>query len=241
MQRYLSVAPNGLLPIGVDKNKLEVVSYPILLHNMTWVVSESGNNTAFAQGVAEVADLCDVKVIVFDPASRFINRGSIQYEYVNTKEQINSSTAALFTEILNRHKQLKAHSGETFPPVFCIVTSMNDYLSLLDDAVKKDILDALANLKTSFNVHFVVCDSINYYNTTVSQNWAKPNTTNRDAIFIGNGAFNPVNQYKLKIDKKPDNIRETLPEGFGTVIKNGSAVQCKLLVPVGWQSEDYYG
>lgn len=235
LRPHLRRAPENSLPVAVDKDRLTVVNYPLYKTPLTWVISDSGNNLLFAQALAEIAaERGDAKVMVLDPSAGFRLDPGDGYTYCCDTKAIERGVSALFAEMLRRHKALKEDPSASFARQLCVITSMSSLLTVLSEEKKNNLLDALEHTKQSFNFHLVVCDSSMNYNSYINKPWAKEQTSARDILFVGNGIHA---QFKLQIEKKPASIREAMPDGFGVVLSNGTAVQCKLAIPRLWQDD----
>lgn len=229
-----------MLPVGVDREKLAVVNYPILGTTLTWVLSDSGNNAIFAQGLAETACLKnDVAVTVIDPTDKFIPDIIKKYSYSSGNEDVNSATAYIFNEMLRRHKLLKTDSNAKFEKLLCIVTSISSLDGVLTEENRDNFFDVLNNVSQKYGIYFVICESASYFNSNSNKEWVRSHTTFKDAIWLGNGL---LNNFRLQIDKAPKNAREALEETYGFAVINGTAIAAKLLVPQSWEpEEEQYG
>ncbi len=236
LHNALSRCSEEMLPIGVDREKLTVVNYPILGSSLTWVLSDSGNNSLFAQGLAELACLKnDVMVTVIDPTDKFMPDITRKYSYFSGNEDVNSATAHIFDEMLRRHNLLKTDSNSTFEKLLCIITSVSSLDGVLTEENRENFFDALNNVSQKYGIYFAICESSSYFNSNSNKEWVRSHTTFKDTIWLGNGL---LNNFRLQIDKAPKNAREPLEDPYGFAVVNGTAVIAKLLVPQSWEPEE---
>ncbi len=228
--------PADTIPIGVEKEKMTVVGYPLLSSPLSWILSDSGRNQLFTQGLAEVAALKNgVSVYVIDPMDKFIPDIYKKYTYASSNEDINTVAATVFNEMLRRHNELKVNPTQAFSPVLCIINSMNDLDDVLDGDNKTNFYDMINHINQKYNIYFAISDAGSYLNSAANKDWVRTHTTFKDVIWLGSGL---VNQFRLQVDKAPKNIRDAVDGTSGFVLANGTAVAAKLLVSQHWTSED---
>lgn len=234
----VSKSSNDLLPVGVEREKMTVLHYPLFGASITWILSDSGNNALFAQGLAETASLKnDVSVTVIDPMDKFIADRTRKYEYASGSEDVNSAAASVFNDMLRRHKILKEKPDEKFPRILCIVTSISGLEKTLDDTNKHNFFDCLNNISQKYGIYFAICESSSWFSSATSKEWVRSHTTFKDAIWLGSGL---ANNFRLQVDKAPRSIREPVEENSGFTLINGTASAVKLLVAQSWEPEDDY-
>ncbi|MBE6759610.1 MAG: type VII secretion protein EssC [Ruminococcaceae bacterium] len=228
-----------LMPIGVDREKMTVFSYPLFATPMTWVLSESGNCGLFAQGLAEAASAKEgVKVTVLDSAGNFIRDSAMPYEYASDSSELNDAAAAVFSEMLRRHNELKTNSAATFPRLLCIVTSISSLETELDETNGHNFFDCLNSISKKYGICFVICDSSQHFCNSANKDWIRSHTTFKDVIWIGGGL---ANNFRLQVERAPRSIREPVSDNGGFALVNGSATALKMLVPEDWEQEEIYG
>lgn len=224
------------VPIGVEREKMNIISYPLFASPMTWILSDSGSNHLFAQGLAETAaDNPNVQVMVIDPMNHFIDGSSKGYQYFSGSAECNDAASELFNEMLHRHKTLKTNPDESFRRILCIINSMSGLESVLTEQNKTNFFDCLSNISQKYNIFIALSDTGSYLSGVASRDWVRSHTTFRDAIWIGSGL---ANHFRLQVEKAPRNIREPAESNCGFVLINGTASSAKLLVPRDWEMEE---
>lgn len=224
------------LPIGVDRERLTVVNYPIFGAALTWILSDSGNNQLFIQGLAETAAMKKgIQVTVIDPTDHFILDGGRDYSYASGNEDVNNAVSEIFGEMLRRHKQLKEEPNAVFERILCIITSMNALEENLTEENRTSLIDALNNISQKYYISFVISETGAYLNSAANKEWVRSHTSFKDAIWLGGGI---TSHFRLQIDKPPKNAREAVASDSGFVLINGVATAAKLLVPMNWSIEE---
>jgi S-DNA-T family DNA segregation ATPase FtsK/SpoIIIE len=218
------------LPIGIEKNSLSTCYYDFGASYINLVLSQNNENASLIQGIAEmIAAKGDWNLIVLDPESKFEQNEAKNYEYI--ENEMDKAVLDVFNTLVyrnNTYKEAKEQGGEL--PVFekniCIINSFSDLTARLSDDANDKLKVFLEKGETSYNMNFIICDSITNISSVSYESWFKSKVSLTDAIWIGNGISE---QYLLKISKITNDMYQEIGEGFGYVINKGKVKLVKLL------------
>ena len=217
------------IPVGVDMEKHSVVCYPVLSNPLSWVLSESGRNNLFAQGLAETISMKDdIRINVIDPMDNFIPQGGSTYSYFSSTEEMNKAILSFFDGMLERHNALKSDPEKCFERCVFIITSMSMLEPILTDDNKTKFFDALNNINSKYGIYCVICESGDYIKKSAAKDWVKKHTTFRDAVWIGDGLFN---NFRLQVEKTSKKTKNKMDSHSGYILTDGTAIAARLLVP----------
>jgi DNA segregation ATPase FtsK/SpoIIIE, S-DNA-T family len=221
----------GRVPVGVEKNSLQVSYYEYERSYINLVLSQNNERADFTQGLAEVlVKKGDSTVTVFDPEEKFLFDPAKEYSYYGKQANFDDVIAELFYLLVTRNNSYKdaLAAGEPAPHfdkqiyVFASLASLQIRLS--EDS--KDKLKLLLEKGDStYNVHFFICDSASYLSTVNFEPWFRNHVSLKDGIWIGNGISN---QYQFKLDRITNDMYQEIGDDFGYFVKNGKTTLIKL-------------
>jgi S-DNA-T family DNA segregation ATPase FtsK/SpoIIIE len=237
----------GLVPIGVEKESLEVSYYDFAANAVCLILSANQEWQKFACALGEMlAAHYGAKTIMFSPAGKTENRTDT--ENLQIKSDMESCVGAvyeIFALALARNNEYKDKiaAGEKLPefePVFAIIHSISLLKTMLEsykpeNEAKKETDDdtplarlqlAMEKCNAAYNLHFIVAESINSLTPFTLEGWYKTHITGNSGIWVGSGANA---QYRLTIKKKPADFPADLEPDFGFAVSNASATLIKLL------------
>lgn len=243
---HIDSAPDGFIPLGVDKAKRSIVNYPLLKQSVTWLTGESAPLAPHCQGIAEIAAAVDnLAVTVIDAANKFEPDGAIGYNYINSASGLEECAVDIFNEMVRRNNTYKTAQREgtslpEFKRTLCIINSIDEFCKALSSDGKEKLLLAIENCQPEYNFFFLICDDASVYKMKKTESWYKKQTSMRDIIWVGG---NLSSLFNLQLDKAPRSANQYQPAQFGFIVQNGKAQLCKLAVSqcatIGEEDDDY--
>jgi S-DNA-T family DNA segregation ATPase FtsK/SpoIIIE len=95
-----------------------------------------------------------------------------------------------------------------------------------DDTPLNRLQLAMAKCDRAYNVHFVVAESLGSLTPLTVENWYKAHINGNSGIWVGSGIGS---QYRLTVNKKPQDYSAELDSGFGFAVSGAAATLVKLL------------
>jgi len=213
------------IPIGVNKNNLNIEYIDIESSLMTVVASIDGNLTGrFMQGLAEIiSEKVGINTNVLDVDELFFEDEKRKYKY--DLKDLEAKIVELFNLMVERNKKYKIDRATVFEKIVYILPSISELFKILstDGVDKLNVL--LENGKAEFNVHIIISGSISDVQNLSVKKWYKEHCSG-NGIWVGDGA---ADQYQLKISKIPSELRGEIGNEFGVIINNGKCKIIKLL------------
>ncbi len=209
------------LPIGIDKNKLEIFTYnfedtfftPILAKNVEDAVN-------FASKLANVMmQIENTRVRVFD-CDEILEDRSIE---------ISQECTSLIAEIEKNSIKGKMKEHE-----ICIIIGMNKLTTEIK-AVGKSLRQILMDAEKTKKYSFIIVESAIKIKSYGFEDWYKNYVTGDTGIWVGNGASE---QYVISINLDRRILMQNYGCSFGYVVQKGKANIVKLLEMEGQGEED---
>lgn len=230
---YIDSAPDGYIPIGVEKAKRSIVNYPLLKQSVTWLSGESAGLTPHCQGIAEIAAMTDhLAVTVIDAAGQFEYDPECQYRYYDPSSGLEDCAIEIFNEMVRRNNTYKfaLREGSPLPQfkrVLCIINSLDEFCKRISSDGKEKLLLSIEKCQPEYNFFFLICDDASFYKMSKSESWYKKQTSLRDIIWVGG---NLGTLFNLQLDKVPRTANQHQPTQFGFIVQNGKAQLSKLAI-----------
>ncbi|WP_078552706.1 type VII secretion protein EssC [Bacillus alkalicellulosilyticus] len=223
------------IPVGVEKNSLEIAYYDFYRSYINMVLLDSFDNAHFIQGLAEVTHLQDkIDVLVFDPLAMFARGPSTyQYQYGDKDAQLERQVVQLFSTLVERNNTYKDALEQgieppTFDRLICIIHSLTGLLSRLTEDSKDKIRVLLEKGEVEYNVTVIMVERAEDISGYSLEPWFKKNVSLSDGIWVGNG----IGDYQFKLKIKANNtIYQDIGEDSGYVMEKGRLTLVKLLSP----------
>lgn len=235
------------IPIGVDKETLEIAYHDFAASPVNLVLSMSQEWQSFVDALASLlAHQYGVKTMVFSPAGGSPGPSGIDNLQIFTEAgSCVEGVRQVFDTVLARNNEYKDKlaQGEALPkfePLFVIIQSMSLLKTILeryqvsDDSVKEADDDtpltrlqlAMAKCDKAYRVHFVVAESLNLLTPFTAESWYKEHINGNNGLWVGSGINT---QYRLTVYKKPQDYNTELEPDFGFDISNAIARLVKFL------------
>jgi DNA segregation ATPase FtsK/SpoIIIE, S-DNA-T family len=225
-------SPNGRIPVGVEKNSLDISYFEYDRSYINLVLSQNNEKADFVQGLAELLiEKGHSTVTVLDPEDKFLHDSSKAYSYQGKQSDYDKSVVEMFNLLVLRNNTYKdalaaRETAPCFEKQIYIITSLSALQIRLSADPKDKLKILLEKGDRTYNVHFFICDSASYLSTVSFEPWFKTHLSMKDGIWIGNGI---TNQYQFKLNKITNDMYQEIGEDFGYIIKNGNTSIVKLL------------
>jgi DNA segregation ATPase FtsK/SpoIIIE, S-DNA-T family len=223
------------LPIGIEKNSLNISYYDFESSYINMVLSQENKNADFAQGLAEIITAKGTsEVLVVDPENKFSLDEEKNYNIFRSDEELDRAVVELFNTLVHRNNSYKDAKGrgEDIPPfdkIICIINSLSSLMSKLSEDRKDKLKVFLEKGETAYNINFIICDSVSSILPYSYENWFKAKVSLSDGIWIGNGI---ADQYALKISNINNELYQDIGESLGYKVSKGKARLIKLISSV---------
>ncbi|MBR5969774.1 MAG: type VII secretion protein EssC [Lachnospiraceae bacterium] len=244
LSRYCLSGQIDRIPIGVEKETLDVAYISLLESPVSMVFSEEQEWGQTVSALAEIiANRIHVHTVVLAAGEgQEVSDSAVEYH-----ADINACANAvseIFDTVLFRNNTYKdaIDAGEKAPefePMVVIIRSISQLHTMLgryknnnaqaaaeDDTVINRLFLAMEKCDRKYGVYFIVAESVNLITPFTAETWYKRHVSGNRGVWIGNGISN---QFRLSISKKPQGFSENLGPDFGFVVRNAVAVLIKLL------------
>lgn len=225
---YLPKEKIAQYPVGVDKNTLQVCSYPFEKQMITFVMSRSDSTGFISALCGVIAADGQIPLTVIDP-----NR-SLEVSGENMRlvvDKLDKEIDEWFQELVYRHNTWKEAKEQNRPiPSFEKRILLVHGLSVLRESLSEDALDKfklmLEKCQIAFGITFLFTAQADQIASFSFEPWFKALGTLNRGIWIGGGI---ADQYQLKIAKITNQLYEELENDFGYIVSNGKPQLVKLL------------
>ena len=222
---------SGEYPVGVDKDTLQICSYPFEKQMITFLLSRS-DPSGFVQELCRVIAAGPVPLTVLDPG-RILPPQEEGFRKV--EEGFDQEIAAWFGELVLRHNTFKEAKEQGLPaPSFEKRILLVCGFTALREALGEDALDKLKvfleKCRPDFGITFIFTAQPDQITAFSYEPWFRALGPFNNGIWIGGGI---ADQYQLKIGKITNQLYEDLETDFGYLVTNGKPRLVKLLASGG--------
>ena len=228
---YINERKVWSLPIGVEKNSLNVHCYPFDASYITTVMSDGDSCLSFIGSMTELlGTVMRRSGTVLDAANRLENEtGTLKR--CASKAECAAEIAELFKLVKDRNNSYKDAIAEgavppTFEPYVIVINGISDLIGLLEATEKEMLSLILLKGQSLYNLAVIIGDTAKNYTAFTYEKWYKTNCSQSDGIWVGSGIDE---QYQIKINRITSEMHEELTPKFGYSILKGKAVKIKLL------------
>lgn len=232
LSEYVNENRRLYVPIGVEKNTLNVHFYPFDKAYLHMVLSAGNEHQTF---IHELAMLMGRKgkqdVTVIDAQQDFIAKNHPEITYYSTIKEFEATIAALFDLVVYRNNTYKeaVEQGidvEHFEQKVIIINSV----VALKNALSKEGAEKLALIlekgDLKYHVTIILAEQSKNLSSVTFDKWYKQHINPGDGIWVGGGISE---QYQLKPTKTTAEMREDIGPDFGFALQKGKSVKVKLL------------
>lgn len=220
------------LPIGVEKNTLQVHYYPFGSSYINLVLSASNEYLAFLYALSKLmVEKCALDVSIFDLPQSYIHENNNRFEYYTQAKECEEAMVKLFDFLVYRNNTYKEalERGEE-APVFQRKVIVINSLTALKNALSREANDRLDLIlekgEAKYSVTFILAEPVKNLTSISFEKWYKKHITENDGIWIGNGI---TEQYQLKALKNTKEMYEEITQEFGFAMEKGKPIKIKVL------------
>jgi len=231
LSEYVDTNKKLNIPIGVEKNSLNVHYYPFASSYITMVMSSGNEYQNFASDLAAFAGECSMlNGIVLDlPKTVEGNTGALNV-YTSAKE-CEEQIAKLFDLVLYRNNTYKdavekGENIEEFENLFVVINSLSMLKTALSDEGNEKLSLILEKGTLEYNITIVIAEQVKNVSSVSFEKWYKANVSPSDGIWVGSGI---TEQYQMKANKTTSEMHEDITPEFGYSLIKGKCVKLKLL------------
>jgi len=219
------------IPIGVEKNTLEVHYYPYGSSYINMVLSSGNDNVGFVYSISLLMrQKCRFDVTIFDALQSYTQENTSTFKYYYREKDCEEALEELFNLVVYRHNTTKdalekGEAVEIFEQKIIIFNSVSALNGMLSDKCKERLGLILERGDAKFNITIIIAETSKNIPGISFEKWYKKQVSPTDGIWVGNGFSE---QYYLKASKTTSEMREEINNKFGYSLRNGRAVRIKL-------------
>lgn len=219
------------IPVGVEKNSLNVHYYPFYAAYLNMILSARLEYQEFVSDlITLVGTATAVNGIVFDMPKVVGDTAGAMSVYTTAKE-CEDQIAKLFELVLyrnNTYKEAIENGGkvEEFEHLFVVINSLSMLKAALSDQGKEKLALILEKGTKEYNINIVIAEQVKNISSVSFEKWYKANVSPSDGLWIGNGI---TEQYQMKANKTTSEMHEDITPEFGYSLIKGKCVKLKLL------------
>lgn len=231
LRNYVDTNKRLNIPVGVEKNSLNVHRYPFHTAYISMVMSAGMEYQEFVSDMtALIGAATEVNAIAFD-MPKVIGSVSGSVDVYTTAKECEEQIARLFELVLYRNNTYKealerGDEVENFGHLFVIINSLSMLKAALSDQGKEKLALILEKGTIEYNVNIVIGEQVKNISSVSFEKWYKANVSPSDGLWIGNGI---TEQYQMKANKTTSEMHEDITAEFGYSLIKGKCVKLKLL------------
>lgn len=243
---YIKQGDLTKVPVGVAKASLEISYYNFTSSAVSLALSVNQEWQDFSNALAlQIARRCKIRTLVLAPMGKELVRSSSQVlQIYNDSQSCVDAVNEIYSTVRHRNNEYKdkLEKGEELPqyePLFVIIQSMSLLKTMLerykvsdtekeasDDTPFNRLQTAMWKCANEYNIYFLVCESVGAIAPFTVENWYKVHIGGNSGIWVGSGINS---QFKLTVNKKPQEYSAELDPEFGFIIKQATATLVKLI------------
>lgn len=231
IKEYVKSETSLLLPIGVEKNSLNIHYYPFNSSYINMILSSSSEYQGFTSDLVSVIATCTkIDTLVFD-TPKTVTKKSDLVTVVSSAKEIENEVDQLFDLVVHRNNEYKdaAEEGrecEAFEPKLVVINSLNGLYGMLNDTSSEKMSLILEKGESEYNVTIIIADQVKSLSSVSFEKWYKLHVSPSDGIWIGSGMSE---QYYMKASKNTREMSEDITADFGFSLIKGKPVKVKVL------------
>lgn len=227
---YISANKQLSIPVGVEKNSLNVHYYPFGDSYINMVLSSAVEYQGFTADLAAlIGNQTDAQGIVFDLPKTVGNAGGL--DIFTTAKDCEDQVDKLFATVLYRNNTYKealerGDTPESFDHLLVVINSLSMLRNVLSDQGKQKLALILEKGTKEYNITVIIADQVKSISSAAYEKWYKANVSVSDGLWIGSGI---ADQYQMKANKTTAEMHEDITPAFGYSLIKGKCVKLKLL------------
>ncbi|MBQ1187061.1 MAG: type VII secretion protein EssC [Clostridia bacterium] len=237
---YIDAGKKLHLPVGVEKNSLNVHYYPFHASYINMVMSSGLEYQEFVSGLIDLTgSATKTNGIVFDMPKVVGGTVGSMSVYTTSKE-CEEQIAKLFELVLYRNNTYKdalenGEKAEEFENLFVVINSLSMLRTALSDEGQEKLNLILEKGTKEYNINIVIAEQVKNISSVSFEKWYKANVSMSDGLWIGSGI---TEQYQMKANKTTSEMHEEITPEFGYSLIKGKSVKLKLLNNSEQEEED---
>lgn len=231
LKEYVNPNKALWLPIGVEKNSLNVHYYPFGSNYLNMIMSSDGDHKAFmADLVKLISSQTTLAGVVFD-LPKNLTEGAGRLKLVNSAKDCEQEVAKLFELVLYRNNTYKTalENGsecEPFEETVVLINSLAQLKGALSGDANEKLSLILEKGSADYKINIIIGEQVKAISSYGFEKWFKSNVSSADGIWVGSGI---TEQYQMKASKTTAEMHEDITSDFGYSLIKGRAVKIKLL------------
>ncbi len=219
------------IPVGVEKNSLNVHFYPFHNSYINMVMSAGMEYQEFISDLTGlIGTYTNTNGIIFDTPKVIADASGSLTVYTASKE-CEDQIAKLFDLVLYRNNTYKEslESGaviEDFEQLLVVINSLSMLRTALSDQGKEKLALILEKGTKEYNINIIIAEQVKNISSVSFEKWYKTNVSPSDGLWIGNGI---TEQYQMKANKTTSEMHDDITPEFGFSLIKGKCVKLKLL------------
>lgn len=207
------------VPIGIEREELEITKYDFTLFPSTTISSNRLTNiTPFMIDLIKIMhQIKNLNIVVIDMYGYLEPIKTIGVKYINT--DYDNEIKKLYQDICEANKNNNS-SNKTF----CVIYGIEKLTSKLTS--KGDLEGFAKEVKRGDNYNLILCEDTKKLKTLDYEDWYTEVKNNTDGIWIGKGISD---QYTFRINKITKEMTKDYKNNYAYVISESSAKLIKLL------------
>jgi len=232
LSEYVDTTKALTVPIGVEKNSLNVHYYPFGKSYINMILSNGNDHQPFIYDLSKLmAQKYELDVTIFDVPQSFASENKSDISYYSTATECETIIANLFDLVLYRNNTYKnaIENGmevEHFDHKVIVINSITALKNLLSNESAEKLGLILEKGEVQYNITIIFAEQSSNLSGITFDKWYKRHVLSGDGIWVGNGI---TEQYHLKASKTTSEMRDDIPVDFGFSLQKGKAVKVKLL------------
>jgi DNA segregation ATPase FtsK/SpoIIIE, S-DNA-T family len=230
---YVGPQQQGLtIPIGVEKNSLNVHYYPFGQSYVSMILSAGTEHQSFTHDVSMfMAEKCGLDVTMLDAQQSFTDKNNKAVTYYSTVKEFEQVMDELFELVVFRNNTFKEafEQGREIPSFDQRVIVINSIVALkngLSGQSAEKLALILEKGEAKYNLTIIFAEQAKNLSGVSYDKWYKRQMNQGDGIWIGSGI---TEQYQLKPSKTTPELREEMTAEFGFALQKGKSVKVKLV------------
>lgn len=219
------------IPVGVEKNSLEVHYYPFYASYLNMIMSSGSEFQDYIFALTSLIDTsAKIDGMVLDPAKTIVNEMEHLNVYSSPKD-CEEQVAKLFDLVLYRNNTYKEaieadREVEKFEHKLVMINSLSKLRASLSDMGQEKLSLILEKGTLQYNITFIIGEQVKNISSMSFEKWYKTNVSPSDGLWIGGGI---TEQYQMKANKTTSEMHDDITQEFGFSLIKGKAVKLKLL------------
>ncbi len=229
---YIDTRKPWNIPIGVDKNTLQVYYYPFGQFVATPVVSTGNESELFLYDIAMLYyERISKDIVILDGMQGLMDKEMSGVSYYSNIKECEEAIRSLYEEVVQRNNMFKTalEKGENIPVFkqkYVFINSITALKNNLSGDDKERLQLILERVDLKYNITIIFAEQAKNVSTLSFEKWYKEHISGAECIWIGNGI---TEQYQMKPNKTTSEMRDDVAFGFGYGLQKGKAVKIKLL------------